>query len=110
MFVCVSVCVYVCVRYLIDGDVLFDMLNPDDGLGRRAFRVVGVVGDGVGAGATFQEVILTFLLVMRLEAAIQLKKLVVDMRDSVNKKGKLDRWEWLCFGVIYPKVLLKKKP
>ena len=81
---CVCVCVYV--RYLIDGDVFFDVLNPDDGLGRRALRVVGVVGDGVGAGATFQEVILTFLLVMRLEAAIQLKKLIVDVRDSVNKK------------------------
>ena len=78
---CVSVCVSVsvCVRYLFNRDVFFDVLNPDDGLGRRALRVIGVVGDGVGARATFQKMILPFFLVMRLKAAVQLQKLVVDM-------------------------------
>jgi hypothetical protein len=53
------------------------VFDADDGFRRRSFVV-----DQLDARTTFQEMVLTFLLVVTLKTAVQLKELVVDVRNT----------------------------
>jgi hypothetical protein len=65
--------------YLFIWDRFFDVFDPDDGFRRRSFVV-----DRLDARTTFQEMVLTFLLVVTLKTAVQLEELVVDVRNTEN--------------------------
>jgi hypothetical protein len=55
------------------------VFDPDDGLRRRSLVV-----DRLDARTTFEEMVLTFLLVVTLKTAVQFEELVVDVGNTKN--------------------------